>query len=94
VPNANNRPSRELLAKLGGNVRRLRQERGYTQEQLAELVDVHPRMIQTIEYGKTNILATTAMRLRAALQCRWEDLMPEVQVSRALVRAVKAGKES
>lgn len=61
-------------------MRRLRQKKGYTQEQLAELVDVHPRMIQKIEFGETNILATTAMRLHAALECDWTHLMPKVEL--------------
>ena len=61
-------------------MRLLRQKKGYTQEQLSELVDVHPRMIQKIEFGETNILATTAMRLQAALECDWIDLMPKVEV--------------
>lgn len=73
-----------MLRKLGENVRRLRHKRGYTQEQLSELVDVHPRMIQKIEFGETNLLATTAMRLHAALECDWTDLMPDVEISTAV----------
>jgi transcriptional regulator with XRE-family HTH domain len=75
-----------LLKELGENVRRLRQKTGYTQEQLAELVDVHSRMIQKIEFGQTNILATTAMRLRAALECEWADLMPDVEKPKLRVK--------
>jgi len=69
-------------------VRQLRQRRQYTQEQLAELIDVHPRMIQKIEFGQTNILATTAMRLHAALECEWTDLMPKVEVQKLAVKIV------
>lgn len=86
MPHAHHRPRQELLAKLGDNVRRERQRVGLTQEQLAELVDVHPRMIQKIEAGETNILATTAMRLQAALECEWTALMPVVHV-RSLKRS-------
>lgn len=78
MPHAHHRPHQDLLSKLGENVRRERQRKGYTQEVLAELVDVHPRMIQKIEFGQTNILATTAMRLQAALGCDWSDLMPKL----------------
>ena len=88
MPNASHRPHQDLLTKLGENVRRLRQKRGYTQEQLAELVDVHPRMIQQIEYGQTNILATTAMRLHAAFECDWADLMPSVEIPAAVRKRV------
>jgi transcriptional regulator with XRE-family HTH domain len=75
-----------LLKALGANIRGLRREVGYTQEQLAELIDVHPRMIQKVEYGETNILATTAMRLQAALGCDWMELMPRVEVPKLRVK--------
>lgn len=88
MPNASHRPHQELLTKLGENVRRLRQKKGYTQEQLAELVDVHPRMIQQIEYGQTNILATTAMRLHAALGCDWSELMPRLEIRKFVPRKI------
>lgn len=84
MPHAHHRPHRDLLEKLGENVRRERHRKGFTQEQLAELIDVHPRMIQKIEFGETNILATTAMRLQAALECEWTALMPKVEVRRTV----------
>lgn len=88
MPHAHHRPHRNLLKELGQNVRQLRQKRGYTQEQLAELVDVHPRMIQKIEFGETNILATTAIRLHAALECDWTDLMPKCEIGKIFARRV------
>jgi len=87
VPHARHRPHQNLLKKLGENVRRLRNERSLTQEKLAELVDVHPRMIQKIEYGQTNLLATTAMRLQAVLGCPWEELMPKAEAKKLPRRA-------
>jgi len=87
VPNARHRPHQELLKKLGASVRRERQRMGYTQETLAELIDVHPRMVQKIEAGETNILATTAMRLQAALECEWTALMPPVKIEKRVPKA-------
>ena len=78
MPHAHHRPHDALLKSLGANVRRLRREKGYTQEKLAELIDVHPRMIQKLEYGQTNVLATTAIRLQAILGCDWADLLPKL----------------
>lgn len=89
MPHARHRPHQDLLKKLGENVRRERRKKGYTQEELAELVDVHPRMIQKIEFGQTNILATTAMRLRAALECEWSDLMPGIEVGKLRKKPVR-----
>jgi transcriptional regulator with XRE-family HTH domain len=77
VPNARRKPSPKTLRALGEKVRRARKIKGLTQEKLAELIDVHPRMIQKIEAGQTNIVVTTAMRLVRTLGCKWEELMPE-----------------
>ena len=41
--------------------------RRVTQELLAERADLNIRTLQKIEAGQTNILITTAMRLRGAL---------------------------
>ena len=49
--------------------------RRVTQESLAERADLNIRMLQKIEAGQTNILITTAMRLRAALGCPWDVLL-------------------
>ena len=59
----------------GGNVRRERIGRKITQEKLAELADLNIRTLQKIEAGETNILVTTAIRLRRALNCPWDALM-------------------
>ena len=77
MPNARRKPSKKTLLALGDRVRRARKAKGLTQEKLAELIDVHPRMIQKIEAGQTNIVVTTAMRLVRTLGCKWEELMPE-----------------
>ena len=59
----------------GINLRRERMFRRITQEKLADLAELNIRTIQKIEAGKTNILITTAMRLRSAIGCSWDSLM-------------------
>lgn len=49
--------------------------RKITQEKLAELADLNIRTLQKIEAGQTNILVTTAVRLRRALGCPWDALL-------------------
>ena len=61
---------------MGANIRRLRTAHGLSQEKLAELTDLHPRSVQKIEAGETNILITTLVRFRKALKCSWDELMP------------------
>ena len=63
------------LNRFGANLRRERVARKITQEKLAEDADLNIRTLQKIEAGQTNILVTTAMRLRAALGCSWASLM-------------------
>jgi transcriptional regulator with XRE-family HTH domain len=63
------------LRSFGGNVRRLRNERGMTQDKLAELTELNIRTVQKIEAGQTNILITTAARIQKALACEWGRLM-------------------
>jgi transcriptional regulator with XRE-family HTH domain len=61
---------------MGQNVRRQRLASSLTQEKLAELADLAPRTIQKIEAGQLDLLATTVGRLRAAIRCRYDDLLP------------------
>lgn len=64
-----------MLVRLGANLERQRKARGLTQEKLAEIVDLHPRVVQKIEAGETNLKATTLIRIQRALQCTWDSLM-------------------
>jgi transcriptional regulator with XRE-family HTH domain len=63
------------LRTFGRNMSRIRNARGLTQEKLAEDADLNIRTIQKIEAGQTNILITTAARIRKALDCEWNNLM-------------------
>lgn len=64
------------LTNLGANIRRERMAKGITQERLAEATGLNIRNIQKIEAGETNILITTAIRIRKALGCSAEKLIP------------------
>lgn len=65
------------IAAFGGNLRRARVNRKITQEDLAERADLNLRTVQRIEAGETNVLITTAMRLRRGIGCPWKELLPE-----------------
>ena len=65
----------KVISTFGANLRRERMARRVTQESLAERADLNIRTLQKIEAGQTNILITTAMRLRAALGCPWDVLL-------------------
>lgn len=71
------RERRAQLKIFGGNVRRERVARGLTQARLAEMVDLNIRNLQKIEAGETNVLVTTVMRIRRALGCVADKLIPQ-----------------
>jgi transcriptional regulator with XRE-family HTH domain len=64
------------LEQFGANVRRERVTMGLTQECFAERVALNIRTVQKIEAGEINILLTTVLRIRRALECSWNRLMP------------------
>lgn len=47
-----------------------------TQARLAELTDLALRNVQKIEAGETNVLVTTVTRIRKALGCEANKLIP------------------
>ena len=65
-----------LIRRLGANIRRERVAAGMTQERLAELSDLNLRTVQKIEAGNINILITTVLRIRKAIQCPWNRILP------------------
>ena len=62
---------------MGENIRHERKIAGLTQEKLAELADLAPRVVQKIEAGQITILISTLRRLRKAIGCRYERLLEE-----------------
>lgn len=64
------------LRELGGNMRRIRMSQGMTQERLAELIEINARNVRRIEAGEFNVLVTTVARIRKALHCSWDELVP------------------
>jgi transcriptional regulator with XRE-family HTH domain len=63
------------LKRFGSAVRRERTAIGMTQEELADLTDLHLRTVQKIEAGDINVLITTAQRIQKAIGCSWDSLM-------------------
>jgi transcriptional regulator with XRE-family HTH domain len=53
-----------VVTRIGANLRRLREARGWTQEECAfQCKDLGPALLRTIEAGRTNITAATIARL-------------------------------
>lgn len=58
-----------------GNMRRLRQERGLSQENLAELANLHRTYIGSVERGERNITIDNIERIATALGVSIESLV-------------------
>ena len=70
------KPRDKWLRAVGENIRSKRKAAGLTQEKLGEMADLAPRVIQKIEAGEITILVSTLRRLRAALDCSYDELLP------------------
>ena len=65
---------KELFDIIGHNIKIERTIRRLTQEQLAELIDVHEKYIGVIETGKQNVTLKTLNKIANALNINIENL--------------------
>jgi len=65
----------KLLVKFGQQVREERIRQGYSQEELAELADVHRTYIGMIERAEKNITLKNIEKIANALKIKPEELL-------------------
>lgn len=65
----------DVRSRLGANVKRLREQLGLSQEQLAFDADMHRTYISGIERGVRNPTVTVLERLAMALKTKSSDLL-------------------
>ena len=75
-------PEEEVLAAFGRAVRKVRLERGFTQEGLAEAAGIHPRYVSDVERGQRNVGMVNIDRMAGALSVDLPTLMAEVEAQR------------
>ena len=63
-----------IKKELGKKIKRMRQNRGLTQEQLAEAVDISQRTLSGIEIGENFVTAETLDKIIKALNTTSEEL--------------------
>lgn len=74
---SHNRKKRPIRKAFGMKVRMRRFEVGLTQEELAEMADLHPTYVGSVERGERNIALENIVALSKALGCPSKDLMPD-----------------
>ncbi len=76
----------DVLRHVAGNVRRLRQQRGLSQQGLAELSGISRRMIAAIEGDEANVSLSSLDRLAAALDVSFAEMVrpPDAADSRRI----------
>jgi len=65
--------------KLGKAVRRLRTERGYSQESFADAIGVHRTFMGAVERGETNISLDNIVRIAKGLRLSLAEFFAEVE---------------
>ena len=69
----------ELAKRFGELVRRLRQERGYSQETFSFRVGLHQTYVSSVERGERNVTIGTADRIARALGTTMSKLFGELE---------------
>ena len=64
----------EINKDVGFNIRKLREEKGYSQEKLAALADLHRAYIGQIERGEKNIGLINLEKIAKALSINIKDV--------------------
>ncbi len=75
MANQNRKPTDEILLRLSNNVKRLREARGYTQEDLAKLCGFKKSYISRVEQAIVNITLANLQTLARGLGCTEGDLL-------------------
>ena len=80
VPNLSRRRQDPILLALGEAIRRMRIEKGISQEKLALLAEVDRSYVGRVERGDNNVAVLTLARLVKAVDVSIADLMREAQL--------------
>ena len=64
----------DIKKELGEKIKRIRKQRGLTQNQLAEIIDISPRNLSNIELGLNFVKAETLDKIIESLNVSTEEL--------------------
>jgi transcriptional regulator with XRE-family HTH domain len=66
--------TRSVKSRFGNTLRQLRDERGYSQEELAERAELHRNYVGGVERGERNVALENIVKLAKALSVPPRDL--------------------
>ena len=66
-----------LPARFGQKLRKIRKEKGVSQERLAELAELDRTYVSSVERGLRNVTLITIGKFAEALKIKLADLMPD-----------------
>jgi transcriptional regulator with XRE-family HTH domain len=69
--------TRSVKARFGSTLRKLRDERGYSQEELAERAGLHRNYVGGVERGERNVALENIVKLAKALSVPPKDLFAD-----------------
>ena len=72
-----NKNDKEILMKIGDNIRKYRNVKGWSQEDLALECDLHRTYIGSVERGERNITILNLLKIKETLEIRLENLYSE-----------------
>lgn len=69
--------TRSVKSQFGASLRRLREKRGYSQEELAERAGLHRNYVGGVERGERNVALENIVKLAKALAVGPKDLFDD-----------------
>lgn len=72
-----NKNNNETLMTIGDNIRKYRNEKGWSQEDLALECDLHRTYIGAVERGEKNITILNLLKIKNVLEVHLVELYPE-----------------
>lgn len=69
--------TRSVKSRFGSRLRQLRDQRGYSQEELAERAGLHRNYVGGIERGERNVALENIVKLARALSVKPSDLFTD-----------------
>lgn len=72
----------EILKRFGEKLRKMRTEKGISQDTLSRLTDIDRSYVGRIDRGEVNITLDKLYSLARALECQPWELLPEIESSK------------